>query len=77
MIHVDAFVKYLHDSGVTVFTGVPHYGEPLSQRLKSFCAYLTDTCGENHVIAANEGSAVGWGPAEAQSGSGRGTKSRH
>ena len=27
--------------------------------LKSFCAYLTDTCGENHVIAANEGGAVG------------------
>ena len=27
--------------------------------LKSFCAYLTDRCGENHVIAANEGGAVG------------------
>ena len=71
MIHVDAFVNCLHDSGVTFFAGVP------DSLLKSFCAYVTDTCGENHVIAANEGGAVGWGPAEAQSGSGRGTKSRH
>ena len=54
MIRVDAFVKYLHDSGVTFFTGVP------DSLLKSFCAYVTDTCGENHVIAANEGRAVGW-----------------
>ncbi|MBO6066970.1 MAG: phosphonopyruvate decarboxylase, partial [Kiritimatiellae bacterium] len=27
--------------------------------LKSFCAYVTDTCGVRHVIAANEGGAVG------------------
>ena len=53
MIHVDAFVNCLHDSGVTFFTGVP------DSLLKSFCAYVTDTCGENHVIAANEGGAVG------------------
>ena len=53
MIRVDAFVNCLHDSGVTFFAGVP------DSLLKSFCAYVTDTCGENHVIAANEGGAVG------------------
>ena len=54
MIHVETFVNCLHDSGVTFFAGVP------GSLLKSFCAYVTDTCGENHVIAANEGGAVGW-----------------
>ena len=53
MIKVDTFLNCLKDSGVTFFTGVP------DSLLKSFCAYLTDTCGENHVIAANEGGAVG------------------
>jgi len=36
------------------FAGVP------DSLLKSFCVYVTDTCGENHVIATNEGGAVGW-----------------
>ena len=54
MIRVDAFVKCLHEFGVTFFTGVP------DSLLKSFCAYVTDRCGESHVIAANEGGAVGW-----------------
>ena len=53
MIHVDTFVNSLHDSGVTFFTGVP------DSLLKSFCAYVTDNCGDNHVIAANEGGAIG------------------
>ena len=53
MIRVDAFVNCLHDSGVTFFAGVP------DSLLKSFCAYVTDNCGDNHVIAANAGSAVG------------------
>ena len=53
MIHVDAFVNCLHGSGVTFFTCAP------DSLLKSFCAYVTDTCGESHVIAANEGGAVG------------------
>ena len=53
MIKVDTFLNCLKDSGVTFFTGVP------DSLLKSFCAYVTDTCGENHVIAANEGGAVG------------------
>ncbi len=53
MINVDTFFNCLQASGVTFFTGVP------DSLLKSFCAYVTDTCGENHVIAANEGGAVG------------------
>lgn len=38
---------------VRMFTGVP------DSLLKSFCAYVTDTCGDNHVIAANDGAAYG------------------
>ena len=53
MIEVDRFVGCLRGMGMEFFTGVP------DSLLKSFCAYVTDTCGENHVIAANEGSAVG------------------
>ena len=53
MINVDRFVGELRDVGVDFFTGVP------DSLLKSFCAYVTDNCGENHVIAANEGGAVG------------------
>ena len=53
MIEVKRFVDCLRETGVAFFTGVP------DSLLKSFCAYVTDTCGENHVIAANEGGAVG------------------
>ena len=53
MIEVNAFVSKLKEFGVDFFTGVP------DSLLKSFCAYVTDNCGENHVIAANEGGAVG------------------
>ena len=53
MIAVDNFVTDIKKSRVDFFTGVP------DSLLKSFCAYVTDTCGENHVIAANEGGAVG------------------
>lgn len=53
MVNVDKFVNALKSSGVDFFTGVP------DSLLKSFCAYVTDTCGESHVIAANEGGAVG------------------
>ena len=48
MIKVDTFLNCLQDSGVTFFTGA------LDSLLKSFCAYVTDTCGVNHMIAANE-----------------------
>ena len=53
MINVNQFVGTLKSTGIDFFTGVP------DSLLKSFCAYVTDTCGDNHVIAANEGGAVG------------------
>ena len=53
MVAVDRFAGCLLASGIDFFTGVP------DSLLKSFCAYVTDNCGQNHVIAANEGGAVG------------------
>lgn len=53
MIKPDSFVNSLIELGVEFFTGVP------DSLLKNFCAYVTDHCGENHIIAANEGGAVG------------------
>ena len=53
MIDPKKFVERLAASGVDFFTGVP------DSLLKNFCAYVTDHCGANHVIAANEGGAVG------------------
>lgn len=53
MVNVEQFVAALSASGVDFFTGVP------DSLLKNFCAYVTDHCDENHVIAANEGGAVG------------------
>ena len=53
MVEAGKFVGCLKEVGIDFFTGVP------DSLLKSFCAYVTDTCGENHVIAANEGGAVG------------------
>ena len=53
MVEVGRFVEALKAAGVEFFVGVP------DSLLKSFCAYVTDTCGESHVIAANEGGAVG------------------
>ena len=53
MVNVDVFVKRLLKHGVGLFCGVP------DSLLKSFCAYVTDTCEKNHVITANEGGAVG------------------
>ena len=53
MVEVGRFVDGLKAAGVEFFAGVP------DSLLKSFCAYVTDTCGENHVIAVNEGGAVG------------------
>lgn len=52
MIEVSKFAARLEEAGVDFFTGVP------DSLLKSFCAYVTDNCGENHVIAANEGGAI-------------------
>ena len=53
MIRASVFVDTLKTLSVDFFVGVP------DSLLKSFCAYVTDNCGENHVIAANEGGAVG------------------
>ena len=52
MVDVEKFVGAMKSAGVDFFTGVP------DSLLKSFCAYVTDTCGERHVIAANEGGSV-------------------
>ncbi len=52
-LSVESFIEELNVLGIDFFTGVP------DSLLKSFCAYVTDNCGENHVIAANEGGAVG------------------
>ena len=53
MMSPQSLVSALGELGVDFFTGVP------DSLLKSFCAYVTDTCGGNHVIAANEGGAIG------------------
>jgi len=58
MVEVGRFVDELKAAGIGLFTGVPHYGEPPSRRLKSVCASVTDTCGESYVIATNEGGMV-------------------
>ena len=52
MVEVGRFVDGLKVVGVEFFAGVP------DSLLKSFCAYVTDTRGENHVFAANEVGAV-------------------
>ena len=41
MITVDRFIETLKSAGVDFFAGVP------DSLLKSFCAYLTDNCGED------------------------------
>lgn len=53
MVNVESFVKLLVSRGIDFFSGVP------DSLLKSFCAYITDNCSTRHVIAANEGGAVG------------------
>ena len=55
-VSVEDFVEELRCLGVDFFAGVP------DSLLKSFCAYVTDTCDDNHIIAANEGGAVGLAP---------------
>lgn len=52
MINLKQFVNQFSLNGVDFFVGVP------DSLLKNFCAYVTDTCGANLVIAANEGGAV-------------------
>ena len=44
MVSVESLVKCLHEVGVGFFVGVP------DSPLKSFCAHVTDNCGENEVV---------------------------
>ena len=53
MIDVSSFVEMIQALQVDFFTGVP------DSLLKSFCAYVEDNCRTRHVIAANEGGAIG------------------
>ncbi|MCF6217050.1 MAG: phosphonopyruvate decarboxylase [Emcibacter sp.] len=48
------FYNALGNSGINYFTGVP------DSLLKTFCAFVSDNVSsKNHVVAANEGAAVG------------------
>ena len=54
MISVEYFFNKLTEKGVVFFSGVP------DSLLKDFCAYITDhTDKKNHIIAINEGAAIG------------------
>jgi phosphonopyruvate decarboxylase len=54
MLRPSFFYEQLSKRGVKFFTGVP------DSLLKDFCAYITDSIPDkDHIIAANEGSAVG------------------
>ena len=54
MIHAAQFVESLRHHNIRFFSGVP------DSLLKNFCAYLTATLpSKEHIIAANEGGAVG------------------
>ena len=54
MLSPDFFLNLLKEHQLCFFTGVP------DSLLKSLCAYITDNCNsESHIIAANEGSAIG------------------
>jgi len=54
MITPAFFYQYLFSKSIEFYAGVP------DSLLKKFCAYLTaNTDGHNHIIAANEGAAIG------------------
>jgi phosphonopyruvate decarboxylase len=54
MIRPEFLYEQLTEYGVNFFTGVP------DSLLKDFCAYITDNITDsNHIIAANEGTAIG------------------
>jgi phosphonopyruvate decarboxylase len=53
MVEAAYFFNELTEGGVGFFTGVP------DSLLKDFCAYITDHAEQNHIIAVNEGAAVG------------------
>ena len=54
MIDLKDFFDVLKSSGINFFTGVP------DSLLKDICGYITsNTSKKEHIIAANEGNAVG------------------
>jgi phosphonopyruvate decarboxylase len=54
MVNSELFIKTLYKNGIDFYTGVP------DSLLKNICAYITDNIdAANHIIAANEGNAVG------------------
>ena len=46
------FFDGLKSAGVEFFAGVP------DSLLKGFCAYVTDTCGENYHVIGNDGKVM-------------------
>ena len=54
MVEVGRFVDELKSASVEFCAGVP------DSLLKSFCAYVTDTCGGKYVITINNGSVGIW-----------------
>ena len=52
MIRTSFFYQELASYGINFYTGVP------DSLLKNLCAYVTDHA-KNHIIAANEGGAMG------------------
>lgn len=56
MLNPSEFYNFLNSININFFTGVP------DSLLKSFCGYISDHSPEaSHVIAANEGGAIGIG----------------
>lgn len=53
MLEQEKVFKTLAGHGVTFFTGVP------DSYLNGFCNYALAHCGDNNIIAANEGNAIG------------------
>lgn len=51
-MRVEKFYQALENRKIDFFTGVP------DSLLKNFCSYITDNT-QNHIMAANEGGAVG------------------
>ena len=52
MVEVGRFVGGLKAAGVVFFAGVQ------DSLLKGFCAYVTDTCGENYHVIGNDGKVM-------------------
>ena len=52
MVVVGRFVDGLKAAGVEFFAGVP------DSLLKSICAYVTGTCGENYHVIGNDGKVM-------------------